>query len=305
MFPATTQKYLDDLNRMQSEMNNLQQQMSSGLRVSRASDDPFAVASILQSQTRIAQLVQSQTNLGQLQAELNSGDAGLQQAIQYVDSAISLASQAGSNNTTANPTQNTILAQQVQSILTNLVNLSATTSGGRYIFSGDMDQQALYAVDPTQPTGVRQLATATSTRVVTDANGSPIWLAHTATDIFDARDANGNPTTGNVFAAVNSLLLALQANNGAGALASISALQAAGDHLNQELGHYGLGETNTSDALDAAGKSLVTEQQNLSSLRDADMASVAVQMTQLSTDQQAALDSRAKLSKLNLFDFMA
>jgi flagellar hook-associated protein 3 FlgL len=303
MFPATTQKYLDDLNRMQSEMNDLQRQMSSGLRVGQASDDPFAVASILQSQTRIAQLQQSQTNLGQLKAELDSGDAALQQAIQLVDTAVSVASQAGSN--TSSPAQNAILAQKAQSILNNLVNLSATTSGGRYIFSGDLDQQALYAVDPKQPSGVKQLAAANSTRVVTDANGTQVWLAHTATDIFDARDAQGNPTTGNVFAAVNSLLLALQANNGPGALASITALKAAGDHLNQELGHYGLGETNTSDALAAAGKSLVAEQQKLSAMRDTDLAAAAVQMTQLSTDQQAALASRAKLSKLNLFDFLA
>lgn len=303
LLPGVTQNYLDDLNRMQSEMNTLQGQMSSGLRVQHASDDPFAVGSILHSQQRIGQLQQSQTNLGQLQGELQVGDSALQQAIQSIDSAVSLASQAGSN--ASDPTQNAILAQQAQSILSQLVNLSATTSGGRFIFSGDLDQQALYALDPTQPTGVRQLATATSTRVVTDVNGSQVWLARTASDIFDARDASGAPTAANAFAAVNALLVALQSNNSAGAMASITNLQAAADHLNQELGHYGVGETTAQDALDAAGKSLVTEQQTLSSLRDTDLASAAVQMTQLSTQQQAALQSRAKLSKLNLFDFLA
>jgi flagellar hook-associated protein 3 FlgL len=302
LLPGATQKYLDDLNRIQSEMNNLQDQMSSGLRVKHASDDPFAVGSILHSQQRIGQLRQSQTNLGQLQGELQVGDSALQQAIQSIDSAVSLASQAGSN--ASDPTQNAILAQQAQSILTQLVNLSATTSGGRFIFSGDLDHQALYALDPSQPTGVKQLATATSTRVVTDVNGSPVWLARTASDIFDARDASGAPTAANAFAAVNALLVALQSNNSAGAMASITNLQAAGDHLNQELGRYGVGETTATDALDAAGKSLVTEQQTLSSLRDTDMASAAMQMTQLSTQQQAALQSRAKLSKLNLFDFL-
>ena len=303
LLPGATQKYLDDLSRMESEMNNLQGQMSSGLRVEHASDDPFAVGSILQSQQRIGQLRQSQTNLGQLQGELQVGDAALQQAIQAIDSAVSVASQAGSN--ASNPTQNAILAQQAQSILTQLVNLSATTSGGRFIFSGDLDQQALYAVDPTQPTGVKQLATATSTRVVTDVNGSQVWLARTASDIFDARDVTGAPTAANAFAAVNALLLALKSNDSAGAMASITNLKAAGDHLNQELGHYGVGETTAADALDAAGKSLVTEQQTLSGLRDTDLASAAVQMTQLSIQQQAALDSKAKISKLNLFDFLA
>src|ERR1700687_5085285 len=93
--PGSTQKYLDDLNRIQSEMNNLQGQMSSGLRVQHASDDPFAVGSILQSQQRIGQLQQSRTNLGQLQSELHVGDAALQQAIQAIDWAVSAAGEDG------------------------------------------------------------------------------------------------------------------------------------------------------------------------------------------------------------------
>ena len=41
-------------------------------------------------------------------------------------------------------------------------------------------------------------------------NGTQIAVAKTAQQIFDARDANGNPTSGSVFAAVNSLATALQ-----------------------------------------------------------------------------------------------
>jgi flagellar hook-associated protein 3 FlgL len=304
MVPGSTQKYLDDLNRLQSEMTDFQRQVSSGFRVQRPGDDPFAVSSIAQAQSRISQLQQSQTNLAQLKSELYSGDAALTQASQLVESAISLASQ--STNTTGGGTaQNSVLAQQVQGIMETLVKLSATTSGGRFIFSGDLDQQPLYTLDPTQPTGVRQLATATSTRVVTDADGAKVWLSRTASDIFDARNPDGTPATANVFAAVNSLLTALQNNQSTGAQASIDALKAADEHLNEELGYYGAGEARMSDALDASNSALVTETTKLSTLRDADVPSVAVQMAQLSTDQQAALAVRAKYPKMSLFDFLA
>ena len=136
LLPGATQKYLDDLNRIQSEMNNLQDQMSSGLRVKHASDDPFAVGSILQSQQRIGQLRQSQTNLGQLQGELQVGDAALQQAIKAIDSAVSAASQAGSN--ASNPTQNAILAQQAQTQVTN-----QTKAMRDQISAVSLDQQAI------------------------------------------------------------------------------------------------------------------------------------------------------------------
>jgi len=300
---GSTQGYLDQLSQMQTEMDNLQQQVTSGIRVQRPSDDPAAVGPILDAQSRIAQLQQNQTNLGQVQTELQTGDGALQQAIQAIESAITLASQ--SSSLTSNPAQQAALLQQAQGIQQTLVNISATTASGRYIFSGDLDQQALYTLDPTQPTGVRQLATATSTRTVLDANGAPVWTSKTATDIFDARNPDGTPAADNVFAAVNSLITALQSNNVSAAVASTTSLQAADDYLNQQLGYYGIGETRVTDALNTQSTALVSEQQQLSGLRDTNVASAALQLSQLTLEQQAALTSKAKLSQLSLFDFLA
>jgi flagellar hook-associated protein 3 FlgL len=300
---GNTQSYLDQLTQMQTEMQNLQEQVTSGLRVQKPGDDPAAVGPILDTQTRIAQLQQNQTNLGQVQTELQTGDGALQTAILAIQSAMSLASQ--SSSLTTNPAQQAALLQQAQGILQTLVNISTTTANGRYIFSGDLDQQALYALDPTQPTGVKQLAVATSTRTVLDANGSPVWTARTASNIFDARTAGGAPAANNVFAAVNSLITALQTNNISGAINSISSLQAAHDYLNQQQGYYGIGETRVTDALTAQSTALVSEQQQLSGLRDTNVASAALQLNQLSVEQQAALTSKAKLSQLSLFNFLA
>ena len=298
-----TQQFLSDLQKMSSEMNTLSQQLSSGLRVNSVSDDPAAVPQIMQMQAQIARLHQTQTNLNSVQPELQSGDAALQQAMTNVESAISIASKASSSQTS--PASMTALATQVQGILANLVKLSNTTSNGRYIFSGDLDQQPLYALDPTQPTGVQQLATATSTRAITDSTGTTIWVSKTSSEIFDDRNSGGTPANDNVFAAVNSLLTALQAGSSAGALAAISNLQAADGHLNQELGYYGIGQNRITDTLSSESQTLVSIQTNLSSLRDVDMATAAVQMNQLQVQQQAALSSRAKIGGMNLFDFLA
>jgi flagellar hook-associated protein 3 FlgL len=302
---GNNQSYVDELSRMQSEMQTLQSQVTSGYRVQTPSDDPAAIGPILAAQTRIAQLQQSQTNLGQLQTELQTGDGALQQAIQLVESASSLASQA-STNMNSNSASQAALLQQAQGILQTLVNISATTADGRYIFSGDLDQQALYALDTTQPNGVQQLATATSTRTVTDADGAPLWTAPTATQIFDPSNPDGSPATGNVFAAVNSLITALQNNDSAAATASVSSLQAADDYLNQQLGYYGIGETRVTDAVNAQSTSLVNEQQQLSGLQDTNVANAAVSLNQLNVEQQAALTSRAQFNQQqNLFNYLA
>jgi len=298
-----TQQYLADLQNINSEMTDVSQELSTGLRVNSVSDDPSAVEDILMNQSRITQLTQTQTNLNNLQPELQAGDSALSQAMQNVEGAISIASQATSPIATA--TSQTALATQVQGLLTNLVNLSATQVNGRYIFSGDLDQQPLYAVDSTQPTGVRQLATTGSTRSITDSNGVQVWLSKTASEIFDARNPDNTPASDNVFAAVNSLLTALQNNNTSAITASISNLQAADAHLNQELGYYGIGENRVTDTLTNISNSLVSVQTNQSNLRDTDMATAAVQLNELTVQQQAALSARSKITGDNLFNFLA
>ena len=293
-----SEQFLTDLDRLQSSMNTVQRQVSSGLRVGQASDDPSALSSILGTQSGIALNNQTQTNLNQVKTGLQNGDSSLQQAVKLLEQAITLAAQTGSTNN--NATQNAVLATQVASIQQQLVDLSNTRVNGRYIFSGDSDQQAAYVVDSTQPNGVQQLAPGKSTLVVTDGNGNPLWTPMTAQEIFDAQ--NG---TGNVFQAVNDLLTALQKNDSSAALATMDSLKAADDHLNQQLGLIGIAETRVADATTAAAKSGTTEQQSLSSLRDADTAGDAVELTQLNTQQQAALSARAKMSQYNLFDFLA
>ena len=306
MLPAVkgpSEQFLTDMDRIQSAMNTVQRQLSSGLRVGQASDDPSAVPSILKTQSEIAQNNQAQTTLNQVGTELKSGDSSLQQAVALLDKAITLASQAGS--TVNGGTQIATLAGQVQDIQEQLVSLSNTSVGGRFIFSGDDRQQAAYALDSTQPNGVRQLAPGNSTLAITDTNGNTLWKPMTAQQIFDARDTGGTAAAGNVFAAVNSLLTALQNNDSSAAGGTMDSLKAADDHLNQQLGLIGIAETRVTDATTAAAKSVTTEQQELSSLRDADTAGDAVELTQLNTQQQAALSARAKMSQYNLFDFLA
>jgi flagellar hook-associated protein 3 FlgL len=298
MLPAVngpSEQFLADLDQIQSAMNTVQRQLSSGLRVGQASDDPSAVPSILRTQSEIAQNTQAQTNLNQVKTELLTGDASLQQAVTLVEQATTLAEEAGSGTSI----DYAALAAQVQGIQQQLVNLSNTSVGGRYIFSGDSDQEAAYALDSTQPNGVQQLAGAKSTQVITDANGNPLWTPMTAQDIFDSQSG------GNVFAAVNSLLTALQNNDSAAATASVDSLNTADDHLNQQLGLIGIAENRVSDATTAASQAVTTETGDLGTLRDADTAGDAVQLTQLNTQQQAALSARAEMTQYNLFDFLA
>jgi flagellar hook-associated protein 3 FlgL len=300
---GATQAYLANLDRTQQQINQAQAEVSSGFRVQTPSDDPAAVSSILQLQADIGANQQIQSNLGSVTNELGTADSALQSAIQAVENAISLAAQGASSTDTADERAN--IAQQVAGLQQTLVGISQTTFNGRYIFSGDQDATPAYQLDPSQPEGVKQLISAPSTRVIVDATGTAISVAKTAQEIFDPQNSDGSAATGNVFAAVNSLLTALNNNDQAGITQASSALQSADTYLNQQLAFYGDAENRIAAATDLAQKFQTQQQAQLSDLRDADIPSVATQLSQAQLDQQAALSAEANIEQgRNLFSYL-
>jgi flagellin-like hook-associated protein FlgL len=138
-----------------------------------------------------------------------------------------------------------------------------------------------------------------------DATGTAISVAKTAQQIFDAKNADGSDADGNVFAAVNSLLTALNNNDQAGITTASTALKSADSYLNQQLAFYGEAENRVSAASDLAQKFQTQQQAQLSTLRDADIPSVALQLSQGQVDQQAALSAEANIEQSkNLFSYL-
>jgi flagellar hook-associated protein 3 FlgL len=300
---ASARQYLADLNQTQNQINQAQSQVSSGLKIQQPSDDPAAISEILQLQTTLALNQRVQSNLSGVTTELDTADSSLQSAIQAVQSAISIG-EAGANTTTTADTQAN-LAEQIAGIQQTLVGITATSVDGRYIFSGDDDSHAPYQLDSTQPEGVLQLVTAGATRVIQDASGTSIAVAKTAQEIFDPQNSDGTPATGNTFAAIQSLLTALQNNDTVGIAAAVSALQSASAYLNQQLEFYGEAENQVSTASTLAQQFNLRETSSLGQLQNADLPAAALELTQAQTQQQAALSVEAKIQQEpNLFSML-
>ncbi|HMJ61256.1 MAG TPA: flagellar hook-associated protein FlgL [Bryobacteraceae bacterium] len=127
--------FLADLNATQSRITQLNKQITSTLRVSQASDDPAAIASILETQSDIDRATQTQTNLQQASIVASSADGALASAASLLDQLRSLAAQ-GANSTATAATRAT-LSEQVKAIEQQLVSIANTQVQGRYIFAGD------------------------------------------------------------------------------------------------------------------------------------------------------------------------
>jgi len=300
---GATQAYLADLENTQQQMNQASAEVSSGLAVQQPSDDPAAVVSILQTEAGLGSNQQIQSNLGAAGNELQTADAALQSAVQAVETAGAIATEGAS--TTSSAAQRANLAQQVAGLQQTLVGISQTTFNGSYIFSGDQDTSPMYELDPTAPDGVNQLISPTNTRVLVDGTGTAISIGLTAQQIFAAQNPDGSDAPGNVFAAINSLLTALNNNDTAGINQAASDLQSADTYLNRQLAFYGEAEDRVTTATDLAQKFQTLQQQQLSNLQDADIPSVALQLTQAQLEQQASLSAEAQIEQgKNLFSYL-
>lgn len=294
--------FIADLNQIQNQIDQTTQQLSSGIRVSQASDDAGAVVPILEYQNQIDQITQVQTNLELANTNATTADSALQTASSLLNQLVSIAAEGASSTTSA--TSQTSLGQQVQEIEQQLVSIANTSVQGQYIFGGDDPSTPPYTFNWSVPGGVVQNNTASNTSVITDAEGNSIVPGMTAQQIFDAQNPPGTPAPGNVFQAVYALGQALLANNQASIQNAGAGISAAASQVEQSNAYYGNTETWIQQATQNATQQATNLQGLLSDLRDTDVAAAA---TQLSTDQtalEAALSAHTSLDTKTLFSYL-
>lgn len=300
---ASNQQFLASLNILQNNLADADEQLSTGLSVNEASDAPQSIQDIFETRAELGQANQSVQDLTTIQGQVQSADAAVQTAIQILNQAESLGTQGADSGVSASVQQS--LASQVQGLLSQLVSVSRTEVGGVYVFSGDASGSPPYQVDTSSPTGVDQLVTPQqSTLQIAGPSGVPFQVSMTAQDLFDQQDSNGNPTANNAFAALTNLAQALQSNDTTAITQAIGAVQTAADYVNSQTGFYGTAENNITAALDLAQKFQTQDQTQLSGLDSANVASLAVQVTQDSTTIDAAMSAQARMPTTSLFDYL-
>ena len=300
---AVSQQFLTNLQLLQQQMAATQQQISSGTKISQASDAPNSVGDVLQLESDLGRVNQVTSNLNLVSGEVNSAESALETATTLLDQVSSLAAQ-GSGSTVSAASRATF-AQQVGQILSTMVSTSQTQFNGAYVFGGDQSTSPSYQLDLSNPNGVDRLTTTQSTRLIQDASGITFAVSKTAQDIFDHRNPDDSLASDNIFAAVNSLRIALANNDQPGISAAITSIKAAQDYLSQQLAFYGGVQNQISNALDVAQKFQLQDQTALSGVKDTDVAEASVALSQQQASYQAAIQAEAAMPKTNLFSYLS
>ena len=280
------------------------EQMSTGKRVNRASDDPVAASQAVvlsQAQAQNSQYATARTFATQ---RVSIEESTLSQVTTAIQSAQEKIVYAG-NGTLSDDDRNS-LATDLQGIRDQLLNLANSTDGnGRYIFAG-------YKTDtpPFDDTG-KYVGGTLNVEQQVDSSRTMV-IGHTGNLIFDNATSNAKPDADtNVFTALDSAIAALKTPVEGDETAQDTAL-AAIDKTNRSLSNSlnnvltvraELGtQLNELDKLDSLGDDRALAQtQQMSNLVDVDWNSTISNYTMQQTALQAAYKAFTDMQGMSLF----
>lgn len=282
---------------LRTQAEALQQQIATGEKLSKSSDDPLA-ASQLRSLARTEQLSQvDAANANRASSDLQLADTTLSSFTDYINRARELATQAA--NGTLNDTQRAGIGTELEQIRGSLVALAnARDSAGHALFGGEAAGDA-YALDAS---GNATYVGTPSSPDVSLGDGQTVKRGVTGPEFLNFT-VNGNPT--DLLAQMKVLSDALQGGSANPQQAAHDALDALG---------VGLDKVNTAQTIVGARMAWIdltgvrrTNLSELNSSEEADLgstdaATAIARLQQLTVVLEASQAAFTKLAQLSLFN---
>ena len=294
---SRNEQFLANMDRIQGRIDKAHAQVSSGLRITSASDAPDEIGLLLQSRAELAVAEQAKANLNRVKGEVDSAENALQSVIKLAERARVLGAQGQTGTQTA--ATRASIAAELEGVFRQIVGAANANYDGRFLFAGNNDQVQPFTLDFSQADGVAPYAGTAATRSVPDSNGVLIPVARSGQEIFNSPTGSQN-----LFRAINSLRTALLANDETALANANQTLGWALQHVNTELTRYGHSQNDLASAISIAEKKTLDLKTAISNTEDADLADAILQLQTGQTARQAALQAKGQEDRRTIFDFL-
>ena len=289
---AVTASMLAGLQDNQSRMAALQEQLSSGKRISKPSDDPVGTDQAMRYRTEIARNNQYQRNAQDGLGWLGTADTALQSGVAILHRLQVLVTQAASTGIN-NQSSRDAIATEVKSLKQQMLSVANTTYQDRPIFGGTTSKAAAYVADAN---GVVTYQGDTGTVMRTVGQNSQVKVN------IDASQAFGSGAT-DVFGIFDQIT---------------SDLASTPDNLSNDLQNVSASLTNMMNAQATEGAAynritsltnsssdlVATLTGNLSSVEDIDIAKTYTDLTMQQVSYKASLAAMSNVLQMSLTNFL-
>ncbi len=295
------QSGISKISALQSEQAKLQQQISTGKRISSPSDDPIAAARALE--LAHAQGINSKfaDTRKTAQTKLNTTESNLASVTSLLVATQSTL--VGAGNGVLSNTERASIASELNGSLQALVGLAnEQDASGNFIYAGFQTGTAPF------------VATASGATYTGDSNQQLLQVDSqrqmamnvTGDNVFQANGNDTFKTLSDLVTLLNTPITntATQAAFSAGLATAISSLQGSVDNVINVRAATG-SKLNELDALDTSGSARDLQySKSLSDVQDTDYASALSDLSKNQTIMDAAQKSFVEITSLSLFKFM-
>ena len=285
----------DRVGRQQVTINSLQEQIASGKRFASPDQDPVGAAQVVRLDGNVSALGQYAESTRFGGDVLGAQDDALGQAGNLLVRAQEIATQQASG--LLGPEERVAAAQEVQGLLEGLTALGNSEQAGRRLFGGlALDAPAPFAAPPND------LSTYDPTTAYTGSTQDfSVKIGSGATERVRI-SSRGDSVFQSSLQALHDLWTALDTNgNVAGTLGGLAQGRA---DLAAERASVGARQAQLIDRTSQVSSLTTQQQKALSTVRDADLATVITQLTQAQTALQATLAAGAQLAQTSLVNLL-
>jgi flagellar hook-associated protein 3 FlgL len=284
-----------NLNRLRAGLQELNQQVASGKRLVRPSDDPVGAVSAQEVRAKLAAMDQLKRNADSWQGWLRSTENAITSAQSIVSRAREVAVQM--SNATNSASQRTMAAEEVNNLLEEMINLGNTQFQGRYVFAGYRDDSDAFevtrvngeitAVTYAGDDGHHEMKVGAGSRLESSLTGEEVFQG--SADLFDT---------------LIELRDSLRANDISATTNTLDDFVDAGNNLGAKVADVGSRLNRLDLRLSVIEDTKLAETERLSQIEDADLVEVINALKTKELAYEAALQATASTQQLSLAAYL-
>lgn len=292
---SNAQRAASRVNQQRARLNVLQEQLATGKRINRPSDDPNGAEAVIRLRTSQREIEHYQRTALAASQKLTAADDSLSGYENLLQRSRTLISEGLSDTSTQ--TAKNALAEELESLRGRILNAANSKYGDEYVFGGTL--QNLPPFDPV--TAAPNGATATPQFIQVEPGANAIAVGVTANAIF-------SDATSDIFTDIDSAILALRGTGNQTAdratLESMySRMTVYNELVNAAHSKIGANMNATDGALENLTNNFLSIEERATEIEGADFAETAMEYAQTNNVLDATLKI-ASQDRKSLFDYL-
>ncbi|CAM3281441.1 flagellar hook-associated protein FlgL [Filibacter tadaridae] len=290
---------LRNLTSSYNKMGKLQDQLNTGKKINRPSDDPVVAMKGMGYRMQVDKVEQFKRNLGEVHNYLDSSDDALDGVGQALKRVQELTIDAANGTKTDDDRQK--ILKEIEQLREQIRDLGNTKVGDKYLFSGTKTGSPLFEGDPTTIGGV----------LPSNPPGKPVegFESDVSIEVFDGVELKVNTNGYKLFSEVDDmmdkLITSIKTNEGSTAISDhLSSISKAQDSVLETRADIGARQNRAemmSNRLDSQELSAIKQ---MSENEDIDYEKTITEMLTQESIHRAALSVGSRIIQPSLVDFL-